>query len=240
MGMSTAPPPLEVRDYHKELLVDLLNRRPGHPVLEFPEWYDDTNPGAYLELVDLSLIEGINYEKNKNGCLIVKVEPYMRLTAEGRRIAEAARRGLAVNPHMIFVSYNHEDSVEVDGLCGDLESAGIRTWRDIDRLLPGDDWKMAIRRAIKRGTGFIACFSLGSEDRSLSYMREKLNLAIEQLRQRPADSGWFMPVLLSDANVPDIPIGGARTLRDLHFIRWHESRSRGLDKLLAAIDRLQC
>ena len=70
-------------------------------------------------------------------------------------------------------------------------------------------------------------------------MREELTLAIEQLRQRSANSGWFMPVLLDDVDVPDTPIGGGRTLRDLHFIRWHESHSRRLEELLAAIDRLQ-
>ena len=143
--MSTDPPRMEVRDYHKELLMDLLNRRPNHPVLEFPEWYDDANPDAYLQLVDLGLITGISYEKNKNGGLTVRVEPYVRLTGEGRRIAEAARRNLAVHPNKVFVSYVHDDSAQVDRLCGDLENAGVRTWRDIDRLLPGDDWKIAIR-----------------------------------------------------------------------------------------------
>jgi hypothetical protein len=50
-------------------------------------------------------------------------------------------------------------------------------------------------------------------------MREELTLSIEQLRQRSMDSGWFMPVLLSDVEVLDIPLGARRTLRDLHFIR---------------------
>jgi hypothetical protein len=239
MEAMSADLPLEIRDYHKELLVDLLNRRPNHPVLEFPEWFDDANPGPYLELVDLGLITGISYEENENGSLTVKVGSYVRLTSEGRRIAEAARRSLAVNPSTVFVSYIHDDSAQVDRLCGDLENAGVRTWRDVDRLLPGDDWKIAIRRAIENGTGFIACFSRKSEDRSSSYMREELTLAIEQLRQRPADSGWFIPVLLSDVNIPDTPIGGGRTLRDLHFIRFYESHPQCLEKLLAAIDRLQ-
>jgi hypothetical protein len=142
-------------------------------------------------------------------------------------------------PGWVFVSYVHDDSAVVDQLCADLENAGVRIWRDIDQLLPGDDWRLAIRRAIEGGTGFIACFSRRSEDRSHSYMREELVLAIEELRQRPADSGWFMPVVLDDVTPPDTPVGAGRTLRNLHFIRWQEPRSRAVKALLAAIARLR-
>jgi hypothetical protein len=231
-------PSLKVHDGHRELLVDLLNRRPGHSVDEHPEWFDSAWPELYMELVDLDLITGIEYELTESGGCTISVGN-VGLTDEGRRIAEAARRSLAASPSRVFVSYAHDDSTEVDRLCDDLESAGVRTWRDLGQLLPGDDWKIAIRRAIESGTGFIACFSQTSEDRSRSYMREELTLAIEQLRQRPADSGWFIPVLLSDVDLPDIPLGGGRTLRDLHFVRWYESPSQALKTLLAAIDRLQ-
>ena len=229
---------LEVQDYHRQLLVDLLNRRPGHSVHEHPEWFDDAWPEPYMELVDLELVTGIEYELTESGGCSISVGD-VGLTDKGRRIAEATRRSLTSNPTRVFVSYVHDDSNEVDRLCGDLENAGVRTWRDVDQLLPGDDWKIAIRRAIENGAGFIACFSQASEDRSRSYMREELTLAIEELRQRPVDSGWFMPVLLSEVDLPDVPLGGARTLRDLHFIRWYESPSQGLNALLAAIDRFR-
>lgn len=237
---STPDDPLlpQVQDYHEELLVDLLNRRPGHSVRDHPEWFDDAWPEPYIELVDLGLVEGIEYSIAEDGALEMSVGD-VGLTDEGRRVAEAARRRMTIHPIGVFVSYVHDDSPIVDQLCADLENAGVRTWRDIDQLLPGDDWKIAIRRAIESGTGFIACFSERSEDRSRSYMREELVLAIEQLRQRPADSGWFMPVLLDEVTPPDTAVGAGRTLRDLHFIRWQEPSTQALKALLAAIDRLR-
>lgn len=150
-----------------------------------------------------------------------------------------AATGHLESARWVFVSYVHDDSAVVDQLCADLADAGVHTWRDSDQLLPGDDWRLAIRRAIEGGTGFIACFSRRSEDRSHSYMREELVLAIEQLRRRPSDSGWFMPVVLDDVMPPDTSIGAGRTLRDLHFIRWEEPRARALKALLAAIGRLR-
>jgi hypothetical protein len=122
-------PGLQVQDYHEELLVDLLNRRPGHSVHDYPEWFGDANPEAYLELVDLGLVDGIEYSSSE-----ISVGD-VRLTDKGRRVAEAARRRLGIRSIGVFVSYVHDDSAVVDQLCADLESAGVRTWRDVDQLL---------------------------------------------------------------------------------------------------------
>lgn len=231
-------PSLQVQDYHKELLVDLLNRRPGHAVHDHPEWFDDANPEAFLELIDLELVKGIEYSISGKGGLTVQISDSVGLTETGYRIAKAARASIASNFRRVFVSYVHDDSREVDILCAALENSGVRTWRDVNQLLPGDDWKVAISHAIENGVGFICCFSESSEKRSKSYMFEELTLAIEQLRMRPIDSGWFMPILLSKSEVPAVPIGGGRTLRDLHFIRWYESRDHSLKFLLESIARL--
>ncbi|MGV9367795.1 toll/interleukin-1 receptor domain-containing protein [Amycolatopsis sp. NPDC003731] len=231
-------PALRIQGYHKELLVDLLNRRPDHSVLDHPEWFDDANPEAFLELVDLKLIEGIEYTIADSGTLSMTIGNFVSLTEGGRRVANEARALLAVGTRKVFVSYVREDSEDVDQLCGELEKIGVRTWRDVDELLPGDDWKVAIRRAIEGGAGFICCFSGSLESRSATYMREELTLAVEQLRRRPVDSGWFIPVLLDETRVPDVPIGAGRTLRDLHYIRWYESRERSLEAIVAAMSRL--
>ncbi|MCW6003767.1 toll/interleukin-1 receptor domain-containing protein [Micromonospora sp. CPCC 205371] len=230
-------PDVSVQDYHVDLLIDLLNRRPELHVDEHPAWFDDSAPEPYLELVDLGLIAGMTYTLDGGG-LAISLGPKVTLTDEGRRLAEAARRRRTVGSIGVFVSYVHDDDREVNALCSALEAAGVRTWRDVDRLLPGDDWKTTIRRAIENGAGFIACFSQHSEGRARSYMREEIILAVEQLRLRPTDSGWFMPVLLSDAAVPDTPIGAGRSLRDLQFLRWYEDPDASVRILLAAIERL--
>src|SRR4051794_20809855 len=122
------PPLPQVTDWHEELLVDLLNRRPGHSVFDHPEWFDDAWPEPYMDLADLGLVQGIHY--SEDGGLTIEVDADVRLTDEGRRMAEAARRKLAIDPKRVFVSYVHDDSIVVNQLCADLENAGIRTWRD--------------------------------------------------------------------------------------------------------------
>jgi hypothetical protein len=109
-------PGLTVQDYHLDLLIDLLNRRPNLPVDEHPEWFDDRFPEHYLELVDLGLIDGITYNIGSGGQLSIDLDREVTLTDKGRRLAEAARR--ASKLARVFVSYVRDDLDEVNTLCG--------------------------------------------------------------------------------------------------------------------------
>lgn len=205
------------------------------------DWFDDTAPEIPIDLTYLGLVEGVVYSETPDGRLYLEPGPGT-LTSEGYRVAqEELRRRLGLSPSTrgrVFVSYVREDSAQVDALCSRLQAAGIVPWRDTDSLLPGDEWKVAIRRAINSGTAFVACFSPASEAKPSTYMREELILALEQFRQRELDSGWFLPVKLGPCDVPDYSIGSGRTLNDLQFVDLHRDFERGLRRLLVAIDRL--
>lgn len=130
----------------EELVLALLLRDPLYDLDEPPIWFDDANPEPYLELVDLGLIEGINYQLPPNGGLQMHITYPVRLTEKGRVVADAIRRRRALISDTsgrghVFVSYVRDDSESVDWLCSRLEAAGVRTWRDTDQLLPGQDWK---------------------------------------------------------------------------------------------------
>jgi TIR domain len=117
-----------------------------------------------------------------------------------------------------FISYVHQDTAHVDRLQQILEDADIPVWRDTADLWPGQDWRAQIRGAITRDAlAFIACFSRASMARGQSYQYEELTLAIEQLRQRPHDVTWLIPVRFHDCLIPDTDIGGGRTLRYLQY-----------------------
>lgn len=113
----------------------------------------------------------------------------------------------------VFISYVREDSDRVDQLQHTLQEAGILVWRDTAHLWPGQDWRIEIRRAITHNAlVFIACFSQASLARDKSYQNEELTLAIEQLRLRPVDQPWLIPIRFDECEIPDRDIGGGRTL----------------------------
>ena len=82
-------------------------------------------------------------------------------------------------------------------------------------LLPGQDFRSEIRKALTDSV-FIACFSTASVARAKSFQNQELTLAIEEARQSRTDLPWLIPVRLDDCEMPDIDIGGGRTMRSLH------------------------
>ncbi|MCA1702927.1 MAG: toll/interleukin-1 receptor domain-containing protein [Actinobacteria bacterium] len=148
--------------------------------------------------------------------------------------AEASAESVKV----AFISYVHEDAADVDRLQGFLQANGVTVWRDRNNLIPGDNWKQVIRETITRGSfAFIACFSQNSVSKAKTYMNEALGLAVEELRRRNT-TNWFVPVLLSDCDPPDIEIGLHGRLSDIHQCRIFEDWPTASRQLLASIRRL--
>lgn len=135
----------------------------------------------------------------------------------------------------VFISYAKEDSAIIDRLQKDLEKFGVKTWRDRDKLYAGLRWRAAIRKAVKDGALFIACFSKASEGRSRTYMYEELNLAVEEMRLRPKDRAWFIPVILNQCEVPDWDIGGGETLNDIQYLELFVDWEKSITSLVSII-----
>jgi hypothetical protein len=135
-----------------------------------------------------------------------------------------------------------EDHQRVDRLQRNLESVGIRVWRDTADLWPGQDWRAKIRHAITADAlVFIACFSNKSLSRKMSYMNEELILAIEQLRLHQPGEPWLIPIRFDDCAIPEVDLGGGRTLRsiqcaDLFGKRYHEGAKRLITTVLQVLD----
>ncbi len=135
----------------------------------------------------------------------------------------------------VFVSYLREDREAIDRLCYDLKQNKIEVWLDREKILPGERWQIAIRRAIENGAFFVACFSSAHANRDASYMNVELAIAIEQLALRPADRAWFIPVILDGGRVPDRPIGGGETLRDIQWVDLSLNWQEGVQRILTVL-----
>jgi serine/threonine protein kinase len=180
-----------------------------------------------------------------------KVLPQYDLSAfRGRGLASLAAPTQPIRAKIIpeasniaghaFISYVREDSRQVDWLQQNLEGAGIPVWRDTADLWPGEDWRAKIRRAITdNALVFIACFSQIGVSRHKSYQNEELTLAIEQMRLRPPDDPWLIPVRLDECGIPDREIGAGRTLASIQRADlFGDSANEGIERLMTAILRI--
>jgi hypothetical protein len=157
--------------------------------------------------------------------------------ANRMRVGLQARAGLIGH---IFISYVHQDSLEVDRLQRILEAADLRVWRDTDDLWPGEDWQAKIRHAITDDAFvFLACFSRKSLARKKTFQNQELNLAIEQMQLRPPEEPWLIPVRFDDCDIPDRNIGGGRSLTSIQCADLFGDRfDDGAKRLAEAIKRI--
>lgn len=142
-----------------------------------------------------------------------------------------------------FISYVREDAERVDRLEKILAAAGIPVWRDTRDLWPGEDWRGRIRNAItKNALAFIVCFSANSQARVVTGQNEELTLAVDQVRLRRPDQPWLIPVRFDEVDIPDVDLGGGRTLNsiqrvDLFDASWDEGAARLVAAVLRILDK---
>jgi hypothetical protein len=108
----------------------------------------------------------------------------------------------------VFISYAREDLAAVQQIKAGLESAGITTWFDIDRLEVGDDYDRKIQRNIARCSYFIPVASATTQRRLEGYFRREWSYAMDRVRNMADGALFILPVSIdatdaAHALVPD-------------------------------------
>jgi hypothetical protein len=137
-------------------------------------------------------------------------------------------------PH-VFLSHVREDAARVERLASDLGARGVETWIDRHKIRPGERWERAIEAAIRAGAFFVACFSRAYAAKGSSYMNEELHLAAREVRRKPLDRSWFLPVRLDDCPIPDWPIGPELSVRSFQWLDMFPDWTRSIERLAEVI-----
>ena len=117
----------------------------------------------------------------------------------------------------VFLSYCREDIGEVGRLRQDLIARGVGVWWDQD-ILPGQDWKYEVRKAMKQSCAVILCLSGRCLQRTRSYIYPEAYDAIAAYRQRRPGEVFLIPVRFSPCEIPSIEIDDTRTLDRLAWV----------------------
>ena len=142
------------------------------------------------------------------------------------------------DPPFTFISYVSEDYDQVSRISEELEQYGVRVWIDRNSIAPGDNWKNAIQDAIGHGSYFLACFSESYFKRIVTVLNSELRFAIHQLRLRRQDRSWFIPVLLSDVEIPRFDISENEQLSDIQGVPLHADWHKGIEAIVSVIKPL--
>jgi hypothetical protein len=115
----------------------------------------------------------------------------------------------------VFVSYAREDLAAVQQIKSGLESAGITTWFDIDRLEVGDDYDRKIQRNIARCSYFIPVVSATTQRRLEGYFRREWSYAMDRVRNMADGALFILPVSIDATNAAEALVPDK--FRALHF-----------------------
>jgi hypothetical protein len=117
----------------------------------------------------------------------------------------------------VFISYAREDLAAVQAIKAGLESAGITTWFDIDRLEVGDDYDRKIQRNIARCSYFIPVVSAATQRRLEGYFRREWSYAMDRVRNMADGALFILPVSVDDTNAAEALVPDK--FKALHFTR---------------------
>ena len=135
----------------------------------------------------------------------------------------------------VFLAYSHVNHAEASHLRDELRASGYDVWWD-QMILPGQDSKYEIRRAIRHSCACLLCLSKEALGKHKSGLYPEAYDAITRYREYKPGEVYIIPVRFSACEIPPIEIDGTRTLDRLQYVDLFPSTKR--DKRDVAIKRL--
>jgi len=124
----------------------------------------------------------------------------------------------------VFISYSRKDESEVRRLVDRLQERGIRIWRDVAEISPGEDWRAQIEAAVRSASAFIWVSSKNSGNST--WMVNELRAFARQRSGMP-----LIPVLLDDEGERSLP----DLLRSHQWVDLRQDFEDGINSILSAL-----
>lgn len=135
-----------------------------------------------------------------------------------------------MNPINIFISYAKEDSVLVEKIYNELETAGFKVWKDTHELLPGENWELEIKKNLSNCNFVVLCLSQLSVSK-IGYFQEEIKTVLKLQRRRPSGKVFCIPVILNKFDLDLLPL----EIMDLQYIDICEDWNKGIEKIKKSI-----
>jgi formylglycine-generating enzyme required for sulfatase activity len=134
-------------------------------------------------------------------------------------------------PLRVFLCHSSQDKPAVRELYKKLRNEPwIQPWLDEEELYPGDDWELAIEKAVENSDVVLACISNGSINKR-GFVQKELRFALDVALEMPEETIFIIPLRLEECSPP-------RSLRDWHYADYFEGqRDRGFQRLLVSLKR---
>jgi hypothetical protein len=125
----------------------------------------------------------------------------------------------------VFLCHASEDKPAIRQLHEKLLREGFYVWLDEKSLLPGQDWKQEISKAVRNSDIVVICLSKMSINKA-GFVQKEIRYALDVADEKPENQIFLIPVRLEECHVPE-------RLKDKQWVDLFAET--GFDRLVAAI-----
>ncbi len=117
-------------------------------------------------------------------------------------------------PLKVFLCHAHADRDAVRALYTRLTNDGVDAWLDKAKLLPGQDWELEIRKAVRAADVVVVCLS--KQFNQAGFRQKEVRLALDTAMEKPEGEIFIIPARLEDCDNLD-------SLRKWHWVDLFEN-----------------
>ena len=132
---------------------------------------------------------------------------------------------LSRSPLRVFLCHSSSDKPIVRNLYQRLLADGIDPWLDEEKLLPGQDWHLEIRKAVRTSHAVLVCLSQASINK-IGFVNREIKYALDIADEQPEGAIFIIPVKFEECIIPD-------RLRAWQWVNYFEPN--GYERLMRAL-----
>ena len=101
-------------------------------------------------------------------------------------------------PLKVFLCHASADKPKVRTLYRRLVEAGFDPWLDEEKLLPGQEWDLEIRKAVRASDVVIVCLTRNSVNKE-GYVQKEIRMALDVADEKPEGTIYLIPARFPSA-----------------------------------------
>jgi TIR domain/Effector-associated domain 1 len=140
---------------------------------------------------------------------------------------QGAVSGAAGRKLRVFLCHSSADKPVVRELHQKLIADGFQPWLDEVDILPGQDWDLEIKRAVRHSDVVVVTLSQGSVDK-IGYVQKEIKMVLDLADEQPEGAIFLIPLKLENCQVPD-------RLSRWQYVDYYTDPVAGYQRLLRAL-----
>jgi formylglycine-generating enzyme required for sulfatase activity len=113
------------------------------------------------------------------------------------------------HPLKVFLCHAHADRSAVRALYTRLTNDGVDVWLDKEKLLPGQDWELEIKKAVRETDVVVVCLS--KQFNQAGFRQREVRLALDTAMEQPEGEIFIIPARLEECD-------NLESLRKWHWV----------------------